>query len=201
MFDRIILFLQSVALAILTITYGCAPTSLPRRPPEIYQGPVAEGPLLQAGDYWIYSRADGSRMKLGAGTLLSRLEFPLWVGRVWKFDTTAPMRGGPTAGRRTDVEVECVATAFESVTVTAGQFEAFQCKCQCTVFGLNDVYDENCGTWKVWYAPQAKNIVLIAADSTAGSAELQEYKVANAVLESGSTPEKSEPRSAPSARY
>jgi lipoprotein NlpI len=135
-------------------------------------------------------------MKLGAGTLLSPIEFPLWVGRVWRFASTASMRGHPATGRRTAVEIECVATAFEPVTVTAGHFEAFQCKCQCTVSGVG-IYEDDCGTWTVWYAPQAKNIVRVDAQSTAASAELQEYKISNRVLEAGAAPEKSTPRSAP----
>jgi hypothetical protein len=93
------------------------------------------------------------------------------------------MRGGPANGRRTAVEIECVAAAFETVTVTAGHFEAFQCKCQCTVSGMIGVYEDDCGTWTVWYAPQAKNIVLINTESTASSAELQEYKIFTSVLE------------------
>src|SRR5574341_1076205 len=168
----------ALMLLVGSCAYGCAPAALPQRPTENYQGPIAEGPILQADDYWIYQKSDGARMKLGAGTLLSRIEFPLWLGKVWKSASTASRLGGPVTGHRTPVEIECVAAALESVTVMAGTFEAFRCNCQCTVSGVIGVYDENCGTWTAWYAPQAKNVVMLKTESTADSAELQEYKVA-----------------------
>ena len=171
--------LPAAALMFLvgSYTYGCAPATLPQRPTDNYKGPIAEGPILQSDDYWIYRRADGTRMKLGAGTLLSQIEFPLWLGKVWKSASTASKLGGPVTGRRTPVEIECVAAALESITVTAGTFEAFRCDCQCTVSGMIGVYDDNCGTWIVWYAPQAKNVVMLKTENTADSAELQEHKV------------------------
>ena len=180
MFNRVQSRSQAAALMFLVIGFvnGCTPTALPSRPTDSnYKGPIAEGPVLQADEYWIYGKTDGSRMKLGAGTLLSRIEFPLWLGRVWKYPDTASMLGGSVTGRRTDVEIECVAAAYEPITVTAGTFEAFRCKCQCTVSGMIGVYNEDCGTWNAWYAPQAKNIVLLKTENTASTAELVEYKV------------------------
>jgi hypothetical protein len=173
---------SALLLLALHFGYGCAPTLLPQRPPENYQGRIAEGPILQSEDYWIYRRPDGSRIKLGAGTLLDKVEFPLWVGRVWTYQSTAPGSGQPVTGHRTPVEIECEAAAFRSVTVAAGNFEAFECKCRCTV-RVTGVYDPSCGEWTVWYAPQAKNIVKIKTESTATSAELLEYKVSDKVSE------------------
>ncbi len=165
----------------LVFIIACAPTDLPRRPAQNYQGPIAEGPILQADEYWIYSKADGTRMKLGAGTLLTKIEFPLWLGRVWKYADTASMLGGPETGHRTPVEIDCTATAFESITVSAGTFEAFRCNCRCTVPGVG-FYERDCGSWNAWYAPQVKNIVLLKTENTATSAELLEYKVVKSVL-------------------
>ena len=171
--------LQATTLKLFVLIFitGCAPTALPRLPSDKYQGPVADGPILQADDYWIYGKTDGSRMKLGAGTLLSKLEFPLWLGKTWKYADSASMLGGPVTGRRTPVEIECVAAAFESITVTAGTFEAFRCQCQCTVPAAG-FYDADCGTWNAWYAPRAKNVVLLKTENTTSNAELLDYKVA-----------------------
>jgi hypothetical protein len=85
MFDAVMPLLRATAMMFLvsSFTYGCAPLSLPQRPPKNYQGPVAERPFLQPEDNWIYGRPDGSRIKLAVGTLLSQIDFPLWVGKVW----------------------------------------------------------------------------------------------------------------------
>ena len=171
--------LMFAGAATLFLLYSCAPKLLPQRPPENYKGPIAEGPILQAEDYWIYRRPDGTRIKAGAGTLLSKVEFPLWVGRAWKFPSTAYISGQPETGHRTPAEIECEATAFKPVTVAAGSFEAFECRCECKLTGAGGVYDPDCGRWTVWYAPQVKNIVKIKTESTATSFELSEYKVSN----------------------
>lgn len=170
----------AILFLLCSFTLSCAPTVMPVRPPENYRGPIAEGPILQAEDYWIYRRADGSRVKVGAGTLLSKVEFPLWMGRVWKYQSTASRIGHPVTGHGTSAEIECEAAAFKAVTVAAGSFEAFECKCRCTV-RVTGVYDPDCGQWTVWYAPQAKNIVKIKTESTASSVELLEYKVSDKV--------------------
>lgn len=133
-----------------SFSYGCAPRLLPQRPPENYKGPIAEGPILQPEDYWIYQRPDGTRMKLGAGTLLSDVQFPLWMGRIWRFESGALLRGQPQTSKahRTPVQIECEATAFKPITVAAGNFEAFECKCQCTLVGRGGgIYEPDCGQW------------------------------------------------------
>ncbi|MGH7774954.1 MAG: hypothetical protein ACREQA_22230 [Candidatus Binatia bacterium] len=161
---------------------GCTPTMSSVNPPENYKGPVAEGSKLQAEDFWIYERADGRRVKLGAGTFLSHLSFPLWVGKTWKYPSEA-IRGGvdPTTSRETrvSVEVECEVTSFKEMAVTAGTFEAFECRCQCTVH--SSAYEPDCGQWTVWYAPKAKNIIRIKTESTATTLELVEYDVSGKV--------------------
>ena len=162
------------------LVYGlvssCTPPVPSVNPPENYKGPIAEGPKLQAGDYWIYERADGRRIKLGAGTFLSHLGFPLWVGKTWKYPGDAiRSREDPATAPRVPTEIECEVTSFKAITVTAGAFEAFECNCQCTVHVGG--YEPYCGQWTVWYAPKIKNIVRIKTESTATSAELVEYEI------------------------
>ena len=197
MFIRVKPRSRAAALTGLVLMFltGCAPTTSQRLPPDNYQGPIADGPILQADDYWIYGKSDGSRMKLGAGTLLSKPEFPLWLGKAWKDADSAAMLGGPVTGRRTPVEIACVAAVFESITVAAGTFEAFRCQCQCTVPAAG-FYDADCGTWHAWYASRAKNVVLLKTESTASSTELLEYNVADSVNPSGARREKPAPLSA-----
>ena len=163
-------FAAAMLLLLCSFTQSCAPRLLSERPPENYQGPIAQGPVLQSGDYWIYQRADGSRVKFGAGNSLAKVEFPLWVGRIWRFPSTATLRGQPVTSHRILAEIECEATAFKPIAVAAGGFEAFECLCRCTVTG--GPYDPWCGDWTIWYAPAAKNIVRIKTESTANSFDL-----------------------------
>lgn len=169
--------LAGILLLLYSFMYGCAPTPLPVKPPENYRGPIATGPVFESEDYWIYRRADGTRAKLGAGTFLARLEFPLWIGKVWQYQDTAHRSGHPEASHRTPVEVECEASAFKSIRVPAGSFEAFECKCACRVIGATGVYEPDCGEWTAWYAPRVKNIVKLKTEGTATSVDLVEYKL------------------------
>ncbi len=175
--------LMFAGTATLFLFCSCAPRPMLQRPPENYQGLVAEGLVLQAEDYWIYRKADGSRVKLGAGTVLARLEFPLWVGRVWHYQDTAARSGHAETSHRTPVEIQCEASAFELVKVPAGSFDAFECKCACTIIGTTGVYEPDCGEWTIWYAPRAKNIVKVKTESTASSFDLIEYKISEKASE------------------
>ncbi|HEY2986963.1 MAG TPA: hypothetical protein VGL11_04505 [Candidatus Binatia bacterium] len=166
------------------LLYGCAqnaPTASPERPPQNYQGPLAEGPVLQADDYWIYKRADGTRIKAGAGSMLAKVEFPLWIGRVWRYDSSAHLMGHAENAPRTPVVIECAANRLVSITVPAGRFDAFQCRCECTIVGASGVYERECGEWTLWYAPQARNIVKTKGESTANAFDLVEYKISDDV--------------------
>lgn len=159
---------------------SCAPAISPVNPPENYKGPAAEGPKLQARDYWIYERGDGRRVKVGAGSFLSNLRFPLWVGKTWKYPSEGiPMDFDPATYRAGHVplEISCEVTGFKGTRVTAGKFEAFECECLCTVIAAGADYDPFCGQWTVWYAPKVKNIIRIKTESTATNAELVEYDV------------------------
>lgn len=156
---------------------GCAPTLLPQRPPENYQGALAESPSVEAGDYWIYQRPDGSRVK--AGTLFTKVEFPLWIGRKWTYRSGALPMGQPQTSKahRAPVDVTCEATAFNPIAVEAGSFDAFECRCECNLVGGSPHYENNCGEWTVWYAPQVKNVVKVKTESTAGMLELTDYNI------------------------
>ena len=169
-----------IALLLLVVSFndGCGSRLLPERPPEDYKGLVVEGPILGMEDYWIYQRPDGSRTKLGAGNLLYHVEFPLWVGRIWKFPSTATSIINRPAGTASiPVEIECFAASMASTTVKAGKFEAFECRCECMIAGAAGDFERYCGKWTFWYAPRAKNIVALISESTAGSFELVEFKI------------------------
>ena len=156
---------------------SCAPPLSSLTPPENYKGPIAERPVHQGGDYWVHQRGDGTRAKFGTA-LLTNIEFPLWVGKTWSYQGQALPMGQPQESKafRSPVRIDCDVAGFRQITVAAGNFEAFECKCQCTSL-LPFTYDPNCGSWTLWYAPQAKNIVRKKTESTASSMELAEYKV------------------------
>jgi hypothetical protein len=161
-----------VSLSILS----CAPPVQPLpTPPESYHGPVAEQPILQKGDYWVYQRASLTKTKIAA--LFPNIGFPLWIGKTWSYDGEALLRGQPQTSKasRTPTHVNCRVLAFNQVTVTAGTFGAFECECQCTVISVG--YDTLCGTWTIWYAPDVKNVIRQKTESTETSLELVEYKV------------------------
>ena len=164
------------ALLLSGLLAGCAPALPPTAPPEGYKGPVAEGPRLGAGEYWVYERGDGKRMQFGAGSFLGNLRFPLWIGRWWSYPGEATMqRHDPAKAVRLATQIDCKVVAFKSVTVAAGTFEAFECRCGCLVYA--PYVNENCGDWMIWYAPQAKNIVKIKTEASDTSMELIQYKV------------------------
>ncbi|MDH3443319.1 MAG: hypothetical protein OEN50_05290, partial [Deltaproteobacteria bacterium] len=151
------LFAVAIFLSLLAgLTNSCGPTVLPQRPPEGYQGLVVEGPIVGMDDYWIYQRPDGSRVKLGAGNPLYRIEFPLWVGKIWRFSSTATsILNRPAGTASIPVEIECFAASLESITIKAGNFDAFECRCECMIAGATGGFERFCGKRTFWYAPRA----------------------------------------------
>lgn len=150
---------------------SCAPIVPSAAPPANYKGPLAEGPRYQPEDSWIYERGDGRKVRFREGTFvanqLANLSFPLWVGKRWSY------RG--QSGRLVIAqEIDCEVVDFKQMTVTAGAFGAFECRCQCLIPG----YDRNCGERSLWYAPAAKNIIKTKAPGTRELFELVEYNLA-----------------------
>ena len=161
---------------------SCATQPPPTTPPENYKGPVAERPIIQQGDYWVYERGNLTRAKSGA--LAANIGFPLWVGKQWSYEGGAVRAGQPaTSPSRIRTTMDCHVVAFNQITVTAGAFGAYECECRCT--HLDPGYEPGCGQWTIWYAPDVKNVIKIKTGSTESSMELIEYRAA---------------RSAPSAR-
>jgi tetratricopeptide (TPR) repeat protein len=160
---------------------GCASGwSPPQRPPEKNQGPLAESPKVESGDYWIYERADGNRMKATSVTQVVNVDFPLWLGRTWLYQSGALPIGQPQTSKahRAPVNVTCEAIAFSPIVVPAGRFDAFECRCECKIAGGPGVYESECGEWNFWYAPAVNNVVKVKTGSTASSIELASYNVA-----------------------
>ena len=60
------------------------PNTIADNPPGLYKGPIAEQPVLQQGDYWIYQTVSLARGK--TATLAANIGFPLWLGKVWTYD-------------------------------------------------------------------------------------------------------------------
>ncbi len=150
-------------------------TSVASTPPENYKGPVAESPVLQRGEYWVYQRGNGTSSKIT--TRFPNVEFPLWIGRSWSYDGQSLARGrsDPSSkATRVPVRTECVVTAIKQVTVPAGIFEAFESQCSCLVVASKD---RGCGLSTIWYAPTVKNVVSRKTDDTATSFDLIEYKL------------------------
>ena len=164
-------------LALCGFPAGCAAPAVLDRPPETYRGHMAEQPLFQQGDYWVYQHGDSSRTKIN--TLATTLGFPLWIGKTWAYDWEAMPRGrnDPKSGApRTPVRIDCQVTRFQQLSVRAGTFGSFECECQCKT--LSVAYEPDCGEWTVWYAPEVKNILRTTVYAPTGALELIEYKAA-----------------------
>src|SRR5712691_10719218 len=91
------------------VIWSCAQSVSPQKPPENYKGPIEERPEVQSQEYWIYERPDGNRIKLGTANSLDKPEFPLWVGKIWQYRTTASLSARPPGAGRTPAQVECQA--------------------------------------------------------------------------------------------
>ncbi len=176
-----VLFLRLVLLQSALIVGSCATTTKQSTPPENYHGPIAAEPVIQQGDYWIYERGNSTRAK--STRLLSNIEFPLWIGKGWRYDSEARRRNQPPTSTASPIPAwaECHVAAFSDVTVAAGRFGAFQCDCQCHLVGGEGFYQEGCGVWTMWYVPEVKNIVKTKTESSASSLELVGYKLADKI--------------------
>ncbi|HKA33190.1 MAG TPA: tetratricopeptide repeat protein [Candidatus Binatia bacterium] len=180
------LVLKSLLCAIALA--GCAPAAVPSvKPPESYNGPIVEAPVPQAGDFGTYEVASGTNFRSGAENVLKnpKLSFPLWIGKRWSYEFEITRVSGrslhPKAPSRANDE--CEVTAFEKVTVKAGTFDAFACKCKCEMVGTPLIWNEYCGTTIIWYAPAVKNIVRHKTESTESSYELTAFRLSKRGIE------------------
>ena len=148
-------------------------------PPANYTGPIAEGPIQKAGHYWVYENAHGRRVTKGSGPVLGRLKFPLWVGKWWSFESRGYLEGRDPrkVPHNIVMEIDCKVVSFKQITVIAGTFGAFQCKCICGVPLAGPNLDPYCGTSIYWYAPEVKNIISMDTEDTDTSFELVEYQI------------------------
>ncbi len=167
------------SLLCLGVVLSCSPTNLPSTRPENYKGPVAERPVLQRGDYWVYQRGNATRGKSTA--LAANIEFPLWIGKTWSYEGASLLIGQSDAtskASRVPVRTECSVSAFNQVTVAAGTFGAFEGQCSCALIANQD---RDCGERTIWYAPDVKNIVRMKTENTASSFELVEFRLADRI--------------------
>jgi hypothetical protein len=177
-FDRCRFWWVFCAFGMLT---ACAPIPPSMNAPENYQGPMAEFPTVQPADYWIYEIAGGRTVSSRPEILLKSPDysFPLWVGKSWFYDVISTRIEGMELTESTPVRLrlDCQVISFSKVTVRAGAFDAFECKCQCRVIGSIRASDRACSAHTTWYAPEVKNAVRIKGDSTDSSWQMVAYKV------------------------
>jgi hypothetical protein len=123
--QRTLFLLFLLAIELLS---SCTPVMRSVLPPEGYQGPRAEQPVLQQGDYWVFERGNATRVKSTA--LASNMGFPLWIGKTWSYDVQMIRAGqSPTSNTpRIFARADCYVVAFKQVTVAAGTFDAFECE-------------------------------------------------------------------------
>jgi hypothetical protein len=170
------------AFYLLTLIFNqfltsCTPAVSQALPPENYEEPVAEEPVLQPGDYWIYEMGNATRAK--STRLHPNLAFPLWVGKTWSYETEVqraylpPTSGGSTLRG----QVDCAVKAVDNLTVKAGTFVAFRCECSCELLIGEGIYQSGCGAFTIWYAQDVKNVIQTKTASTSSSMELLQYKV------------------------
>ena len=177
-----------LVIFLIGISLSCAPVTPPVTPPETYKGPISEAPILQKGEYWVYERANTTRVK--TSVLAAKIGFPLWIGKNWSYEGEALLRGqSPETSKRLRVPttVGCEAVGFKQVTVTAGTFGAFECECRCEV--LTGPYDSSCGQWTIWYAPDVKNVIKIKTESTATTMELIQFKASRPLPTASANPQ------------
>jgi len=148
-------------------------------PPANYTGPIAEGPILKAGHYWVYENVHGRRVTKSSGPVPGQLRFPLWVGKWWSFESLGFIEGRAPRKVPPDIamEIDCKVVSFKQITVIAGTFGAFQCHCICGVSLPGFDIDPYCGKWTYWFAPEVKNIIRLDDEDTENSFELVEYQI------------------------
>lgn len=180
-----LLFLMAIGQGFVT---SCATHPPPTTPPESYKGPLAERPILQQGNYWLYQRGNTTKAKTTA--LVGNLGFPLWIGKRWSYETEMVHTGLPSSVKtnRMPAQWDCQVAGFESVTVAAGTFQAFECRCGCT--HLMPGYEPGCGLQTIWYAPEVRNIIQIKTGSTESSMELIEYRASRPAPDKMAPPRK-----------
>ena len=138
-------FLYLLFLLVSGLSTSCAPAVHPTSPPDSYRGPRAEQPTIERGDYWLFERGNATRTKSAA--IFPNIGFPLWIGKTWSYEGEARRANLPPSSTASPLrtQIDCYVSGFEQVTVRAGTFAAFQCKCGCELLSGMGQYEPEIG--------------------------------------------------------
>jgi hypothetical protein len=86
------------------------------------------------------------------------LSFPLEVGKRWRYATDWLFKPKGSKGRSI---VDVAVVGYETITVPAGQFDAFKLSSKASLQGTSPINSQYAGevTRTYWYAPAARAIV------------------------------------------
>jgi len=103
------------------------------------------------------------------------LEFPLHVGKTWRYSHKAGKYSGPDITKRTvERSTTFIVESYEEITVPAGTFQAF--KIVATVESESSSPGILTGSHMYWYAPEVRQIVK-SSEYRVGTWELRKFKV------------------------
>ena len=150
-----------------------------------YKGVSAEGEVRSAGEDTreIVSQDGVLGMVVGTDTIpitdivkpeeseTPRYDWPLEIGKKWKYEKNWTSEDGTTGSQNQDVEI----LSFKEETVEAGTFMAYTIQYQGTITNSRGYSADTKEIW--WYAPAVKNFIKLTQiqDGFSYEEELKQY--------------------------